>query len=433
MFDGSGSNINDLIEPGRVHRDVYTDPDLFELEMDRIFGQAWIYVGHDSQIPNTGDFITTEIGRQPVILIRHSDGNPKLLINRCSHRGAKVLNETTGNAKSLTCLYHGWSFGTDGACLGVSMPEGCAEGFNKKDFGLSVAPRLGVYRGFIFASLAENGPTFDDFLGPMTANIDDLVDRAPDGEISLDAGVHRYIFHGNWKLQVENVLDSYHVPFSHASTVNKKGEQFSRREGDKGGAQVVDQKKQKTAEAWRGRRSYVVEFGHGWTSNTELKDKDRSSPAWNAYKEALSSKVGKNRMEEILKPEFHNTLIYPNTSIMGLNIHVRVIKPISVNLTEVNVYPVRLKGAPEEMNFGNIRLLNVTHSASSFVQTDDLEAFQRTQKGLQGKKNDWIDISRGLGEERADPHYNATSESAMHEMAVRAQYSAWLNYMTMDR
>ena len=118
---------------------------------------------------------------------------------------------------------------------------------------------------------------------------------------------------------------------------------------------------------------------------------------------------------------------------MGLNIHVRVIKPISVNLTEVNVYPIRLKGAPEEMNFGNIRLLNVTHSASSFVQTDDLEAFQRTQKGLQGKKNDWVDISRGLGEEQADPHYNATSESAMHEMAVRAQYSAWLNYMTMER
>ena len=138
----------------------------------------------------------------------------------------------------------------------------------------------------------------------------------------------------------------------------------------------------------------------------QIKDKDRSSPAWNAYKEALFSKVGKNRMEEILRP---NTLIYPNTSIMGLNIHVRVIKPISVNLTEVNVYPIRLKGAPEEMNFGNIRLLNVTHSASSFVQTDDLEAFQRTQKGLQGKKNDWIDISRGLGEEQADPHYNATS------------------------
>jgi len=429
MFDGTPDAINDLIEPGRVHRDVYTDPELFELEMERIFGRAWIFVGHDSQIPNPGDYITTEIGRQPVILIRHKDGSARVLLNRCSHRGAKVLNDASGNAKSLICLYHGWSFGTDGACLGVTMPEGCAADFNTKDFGLSTAARTGTYRGFIFASLSEKGPSFEEFLGPMTANIDDLVDRAPDGEILLDAGMHRYFFRGNWKLQVENVLDSYHVPFSHASTVNKKGEQFSRREGDKGGAQVVDEKK-KTSDAWKGRRSYVVEFGHGWTSNTELKDKERSSPAWNAYKDALAAKVGTERMEEILTPEFHNTLLYPNTSIMGLNIHVRVIKPIAVDLTEVNVYPIRLKGAPDEMNFGNIRLLNVTHSAASFVQTDDLEAFRRTQEGLRSTQSDWVDISRGMGEEQTDSHYNATSESAMHEMAIRAQYAAWLNYMT---
>ena len=430
MFDGTPDAINDLIEPGRVHRDVYTDPELFELEMERIFGRAWIFVGHDSQIPNPGDYITTEIGRQPVILIRHKDASARVLLNRCSHRGAKVLNDASGNAKSLICLYHGWSFGTDGACLGVTMPEGCAADFNTKDFGLSTAARTGTYRGFIFASLSEKGPSFEEFLGPMTANIDDLVDRAPDGEILLDAGMHRYFFRGNWKLQVENVLDSYHVPFSHASTVNKKGEQFSRREGDKGGAQVVDEKKKKTSDAWKGRRSYVVEFGHGWTSNTELKDKERSSPAWNAYKDALAAKVGTERMEEILTPEFHNTLLYPNTSIMGLNIHVRVIKPIAVDLTEVNVYPIRLKGAPDEMNFGNIRLLNVTHSAASFVQTDDLEAFRRTQEGLRSTQSDWVDISRGMGEEQTDSHYNATSESAMHEMAIRAQYAAWLNYMT---
>jgi len=429
MFDGTPDAINDLIEPGRVHRDVYTDPELFELEIERIFGRAWVFVGHDSQIPNPGDYITTEIGRQPVILIRHKDASARVLLNRCSHRGAKVLNDASGNAKSLICLYHGWSFGTDGACLGVTMPEGCAADFNTKDFGLSTAARTGTYRGFIFASLSEKGPSFEEFLGPMTANIDDLVDRAPDGEILLDAGMHRYFFRGNWKLQVENVLDSYHVPFSHASTVNKKGEQFSRREGDKGGAQVVDEKK-KTSDAWKGRRSYVVEFGHGWTSNTELKDKERSSPAWNAYKDALAAKVGAERMEEILTPEFHNTLLYPNISIMGLNIHVRVIKPIAVDLTEVNVYPIRLKGAPDEMNFGNIRLLNVTHSAASFVQTDDLEAFRRTQEGLRSTQSDWVDISRGMGEEQADSHYNATSESAMHEMAIRAQYAAWLNYMT---
>ncbi|MBS40347.1 MAG: aromatic-ring-hydroxylating dioxygenase subunit alpha [Rhodospirillales bacterium] len=429
MFDGTADEISKLIEPGRVHRRVYTDSDIFELEMDRIFGCAWIFAGHTSQIPNIGDYVTSDIGRQPIIFIRHKDGTPQVLLNRCAHRGPKVCNEPCGNLKSLTCLYHGWSYDTDGTLLDVSMPEGAAQHFKKSEFGLAKAPRMGEYRGFVFVSMARKGISFDEFLGPMKANIDDLVDRAPDGEISLDAGMHRYFFRGNWKLQVENVLDSYHVPYSHASTVNKKGEQFSRREGDKEGAQVVEEKTTKTADAWKGRRSFVVDFGHGWTSNTELNEKARSSPAYDAYKVALADKVGKSRMEEILTPEFHNSLLYPNCSIMGLNIHIRLIRPIAPDLTEVTVYPVKLNGAPDEMNSANIRLLNVTHSATSFVQTDDLESFRRTQAGLRSNQSDWIDFSRGMGEEEADPYYNATRESAMHEMAIRAQYQAWLHYM----
>ncbi|MBD21694.1 MAG: aromatic-ring-hydroxylating dioxygenase subunit alpha [Rhodospirillaceae bacterium] len=429
MFDGTADEISKLIEPGRVHRRVYTDSDIFELEMDRIFGCAWIFAGHTSQIPNIGDYVTSDIGRQPIIFIRHKDGTPQVLLNRCAHRGPKVCNEPCGNLKSLTCLYHGWSYDTDGTLLDVSMPEGAAAHFKKSEFGLAKAPRMGEYRGFVFVSMARKGISFEEFLGPMKANIDDLVDRAPDGEISLDAGMHRYFFRGNWKLQVENVLDSYHVPYSHASTVNKKGEQFSRREGDKEGAQVVEEKTTKTADAWKGRRSFVVDFGHGWTSNTELNEKGRSSPAYDAYKVALAEKVGKSRMEEILTPEFHNSLLYPNCSIMGLNIHIRLIRPIAPDLTEVTVYPVKLKGAPDEMNSANIRLLNVTHSATSFVQTDDLESFRRTQAGLRSNQSDWIDFSRGMGEEEADPYYNATRESAMHEMAIRAQYQAWLHYM----
>lgn len=427
-MDGSADAISRLVEPGRVHRRVYTDADIFELEMARIFGRAWVFVGHESQVPNPGDYRTTDIGRQPVILIRHTDGKVRVLLNRCSHRGAKICNTPCGNARRLTCLYHGWSFDTDGALHAVPMPEGCAPGFDMAEFGLAAAPRTAAYRGFVFASLSPRGPSLDEHLGPMKANIDDLVDRAPAGAIALDAGVHRYVYRGNWKLQIENVLDSYHVPFSHISTVNKKGEQFSRREGDEKGAKVVDEKKQ-TADAWKGRRSYVVSHGHGWTSNTALDDGKRASLAWNAYKRALADSVGEARAEEILTPRLHNSLIYPNMSVMGLNIHVRVIRPLAVDLTEVNVYPVRLLGAPDEMNARNIRLLNVTHSAASFVQTDDLEAFVRTQSGLRSQLSDWVDISRGLGAEEPDREYNATRESAMHEMAVRAQYHAWLDYM----
>ncbi len=419
-----------LIEPGRVSRRVYTDPAIFELEMARLFGRAWLYVGHESQIPRPGDFFTTELGRQPVIMIRHRDGTIRVLLNRCSHRGAIVVNERSGNATALSCLYHGWSFDTDGALLGVPIPEGCAPHFDPACFGLASAPRVGAYRGFVFASLAPGEMDFDEHIGAMKANIDDLVDRAPDGRLALDAGMHRYIYRGNWKLQVENVLDSYHVPFGHISTTNKSGVQFARREGDTQGAKVVE--KQATAADWKIRRSYDMGNGHGWTSNTALDEGKRSSAAYDAYVQALSEKVGEERARQILTPKLHNSLIYPNVSIMGLNIHVRVIRPIAVDLTEVTVYPIRLVGAPDSMNSANIRLLNVTHSAASFVQTDDTEAFVRVQRGLASQMSEWVDISRGMGAEEADTVINGTRARATDEMVVRGQYRAWLSYMQGD-
>lgn len=427
----SDEHIGRLIEPGRVHRDVYTDPDIFELEMERLFGQAWLFVGHTSQVPKPGDYITTELGRQPIIMTRHADDSVHVLLNRCTHRGPKVMNERCGHAAKLTCCYHGWTFDTDGKLLGVPIPEGCAPGFRKEDFDLARVPRVQIYRGFVFASLSASGASFEDQIGPVKGNIDDLVDRAPDGELAFDMGQHRYAYDGNWKLQVENVLDSYHVPFGHASTVNKEGVQFARREGDKEGAKVVEASKssQRTAASWRDRKSYAAGNGHGWTSNTQLDEGKRSSPVFDEYKRALIEKVGDERAERVLTPRLHNTLIYPNVSIMGLNIHVRVIRPVAVDRTEVTVFPVRLLGAPEAMNSSNLRLLNVTHSAASFVQTDDVESFVRTQKGLRSQATDWVDISRGLGAEEPDRALNATRGAAVEELAMRAQYKAWLNYM----
>ena len=429
MRNGNSDEIATLIEPGRVHRRVYSDPEIFEFEMERIFGRAWLFVGHGSQVPNPGDYITTELGRQPVIMTRHRDGSVQVLLNRCSHRGAKVVNERRGHAPRLVCCYHGWTYDTDGKLVTVPVPEGCAADFDKASFALARAPRVGEYRGFVFASLAASGSSFEDHIGAMKGNIDDLVDRAPAGELALDAGMHRYVYNGNWKLQVENVLDSYHVPFGHASTVNKDGVQFARREGDRKGATVVEAEKKQTASSWKDRKSYIVGNGHGWTSNTSLDEGKRSSPAFDEYKRVLADKVGAERAAQVLRPRLHNSLIYPNMSIMGLNIHVRVIKPLAVDRTEVIIYPIRLVGAPAAMNFGNIRLLNVTHAAASFVQTDDLESFARTQKGLQSRLTDWVDISRGLGAEEPDRELNATRGLATHEMVVRAQYKAWVGYM----
>jgi phenylpropionate dioxygenase-like ring-hydroxylating dioxygenase large terminal subunit len=429
MPDGSlnSRGIASLVEPGRVHRRVYTDPTIFELEMERLFGRSWLYVGHATQVPNPGDFFTTDLGRQPVIMTRHHDGSVRVVLNRCTHRGIKLVAERQGNRQRFICLYHGWTYDPDGTLLRVPVEEGCAPGFKLCDFNLAKAPRIGIYRGFVFASLSPSGIAFDDWIAPMRQNIDDIVDRAPGGEIALDVGMHRYLFRGNWKMQAENAIDSYHVPFSHASTVNNKGVQFSRREGDDEGAKVVEG--QRTAAQWKQRRSYDVGNGHGWTSNTELNEAARSSAVYDEYRATLAAAVGEDRMEQILTPRMHNSLLYPNASFMGLNMHIRVIKPLAVDLTEVNIYPVRLVGAPEAMNARNTRLLNVTHAAASFVQSDDLEAFARAQSGLKSQHTDWVDISRGLGrEEPVDPP-GTKAQMATDEMIVRAQFRAWLHYM----
>jgi phenylpropionate dioxygenase-like ring-hydroxylating dioxygenase large terminal subunit len=213
-----------------------------------------------------------------VILVRHHNGSVRVLLNRCTHRGVKLLAERSGNRPRLVCLYHGWTFDTDSTLTRVPVDEGCAQGFRACDFNLATAARTGAcWPRLVFASLAPKGPglpSFEEWIEPMKRNIDDIVDRAPAGEIALDVGVHRYRVR-QLEMQVENVIDSYHVPFSHASTVNRKGVQFSRREqrrGCEGGGGPAHRRELEAAA--RPRRGW----GHGWTSNTELDEGSRASP-----------------------------------------------------------------------------------------------------------------------------------------------------------
>ncbi len=175
-----------LVRPDRVHRSVYTDPAIFELEMERIFGRAWLILGHDSQIAAPGDYFTTRMGREPVIVARQGDGSVCVLINRCMHRGAIVCAEGRGRAGSFVCPYHGWTYETDGRLRSVPVPSGYASD-RSGELGLRRVLRVSTYRGFIFASLAASGASLEEFLGPARSSLDDLVDRAPGGATSRSA------------------------------------------------------------------------------------------------------------------------------------------------------------------------------------------------------------------------------------------------------
>src|SRR6185437_3040209 len=174
-----------FFKPGRVHRQIYSDPAIFDLEMQRIFGQAWIYIGHESQVKNPGDYFSTQIGRRPVVMVRDESGEVRVIHNQCAHRGAMVVATEKGNAPEFTCCYHGWTYHLDGTLKAVPLNNGYPSDFDPSNPKTSMrrVPRVKSYRGFVFASEATDGPSLEDSLGEMLSSLDDMIDRAPDGEI----------------------------------------------------------------------------------------------------------------------------------------------------------------------------------------------------------------------------------------------------------
>jgi benzoate/toluate 1,2-dioxygenase alpha subunit len=166
-YRGNAEAVRNLVRETEVHRDVYIDQEVFELEMEHLFANTWVYVGHDSQVPNKGDYFGTNIGHQPVLMVRHTDGSVRVLFNRCPHKGTRITTETCGNAgKFFRCPYHAWSFKTDGSLLAIPLKKGYENtGLENSHASQGMTPVKHVrnYRGFVFAKLNDTGPGFEDF------------------------------------------------------------------------------------------------------------------------------------------------------------------------------------------------------------------------------------------------------------------------------
>ena len=419
------NQLKSLVQKDRVHRRIYTDEDIFNLEMEKIFGKSWIFVGHESQVPDENDFITTSLGRQPVILVRGAGGKLSLLFNRCSHRGVKLCMKKNGSARSFVCPYHGWAFKNDGKLMGTPYREGFDDKFFEvEDLDLKSPPNIDSYRGFIFASLSEKIQPLDEYLGGIKSSIDDLCDRSPEGEISATAGCNRYIIRSNWKQQVDNGVDLYHAPFAHASTLDQDGRQFNRH----GGGPSFYKPGTRKFTDFDPMGVWGFDNGHGFQGAVPQVDK----PAGGAYQElydSLRRKHGKERATKILEYDRFNTVVYPNLTFQAFGQHIRVIHPISVSKTEIRIYPVLLKGAPESWNREAVRSVAATHSPASMIQTDDVAVFERAQLGLQAESVEWVYFSRHMGAEKAEERggYKGPGSS---EFLLRRQYNdVWLKHM----
>lgn len=432
---GSGDIIDvaRLVEPDRVHKSLYTDPALFELEMERIFGRAWIYVGHESQVPNAGDYHQALIGRQEVVMTRARGGKVHVLYNRCPHKGAKLVALPDGKCGNfLRCPFHGWSFGLDGKLISVPAREGYEDTrFDMADPAFSVrrVARQENYRGFVFASLASDGPSLEEFLGGIKLSIDNLCDRAPEGEVEVAGGVFRVWQNSNWKIFFENLNDTSHPMVTHESSVNAAREEHKAKNGDapmpfelhiiEGNGEPYD--------FWGKLEMVAYPYGHSYMGAIFQPPTD---PVSMEYQATLEAAKGVEAAHEIMAVQRHNSIIYPSCAPHTSFQQLRVIRPIAPDRTMVEIYTFRLKGAPESFFRRSITYANIVNSPSSNVMPDDIEVYARVQQGLTGDGGDWVSLHREAGRDRIEA--DRTTAGGLSELPMRNQYAAWAGYMGQE-
>lgn len=372
----------------RCKREMFTSPELFDLEMKYIFEGNWVYLAHESQLAKVNDYFRTWIGRQSVFLTRNRNGELGAFINACAHRGATLARFKHGNKPTFTCPFHGWTFNNSGKLLKIKDPEGAGygPGFNcDGSHDLRRIARFGNYRGFLFGSLNPDVAPLEEFLGEARKMIDMIVDQSPEG-LEVLRGSSSYVYEGNWKVQAENGADGYHVTATHWNYAATQAQRKSRDAGDDINAM--------SAGGWarKGGGSYAFDNGHLvlWTRWDNPEDRPIHQ-----QRERLVAEFGEARADWMIGNS-RNLCLYPNVYLMDqFGSQIRVFRPLAPNRTEVTIYCIAPKGESAEARAHRLRQYEDFFNATGMATPDDLEEFRACQEGFNSPYAEWNDMSRG--------------------------------------
>lgn len=400
----------------RVNRRVFTDPDILELEKRRIFEQCWIYAGHESEIPQPGDFRARNVAGRPIILARGGDGEVRALLNTCTHRGALVCRQPSGNAKSFQCPYHAWTFSNAGELIGVPGEDAYSAAFDRRELALRQAPRLESYRGFVFISFNPAIEGLVDYLAGAREYLDLVCDQSEVG-MEIVAGTQLYSMRANWKLLVENSIDGYHAPVTH-----QRYFEFLAEMG-------VDARAMRRSGAGRS-------LGHGHAViETAPAPGGRPIAAWAphfgearkaelaAIRRRLEERFGAERARKMAETN-RNLLIFPNLIINDIMaITVRTFFPRTPDYMEITAWA--LAPIEEQPEHRAMRLDNFLTflGPGGFATPDDVEMLEACQMGFANREVEWSDISRGM--KRDHPLHN-------DELQMRAFWRQWHALITLS-
>lgn len=408
-----------MVEPGRVHKALYSDPAIFEEELDKVFNNTWVFVGHESEVPDAGSFKTSFVGRHPVILSRDRKKNLHVLLNRCRHRGATVCEHRKGKTKAFTCPYHGWGYALDGALRGLPKPEEYDGVIDKSELPLE-SLRHESYQGLVFATFKDDIEPLEDFLGSAKKWIDLFVKQGGGYPLQV-LGEHRFNFPGNWKIQLENTTDAYHFPIVHKSFVSS-----------------LDDATQDIFDFLDGEGT-VEDLGNGHSVMVmipELVDleADLDQPIPERFESLAQALRDEGHDEDHVKKLVRaahgtgfNLNLFPNVSCSMA--FFRVLRPVSVDETEIHHVAIGGEGAPAVFNQKRMRLHEHFQGPMGFGTPDDGEAWERVQKGSMSGKDGWILVNRGMENLHTSPDGNVAG-AVCSETGMRAAYQYYKKMMS---
>ena len=432
-YAGNAAALRALVREQEVHRDVYVSEEVFQLEMEHMFPNSWVYVGHDSQVPNPGDYFGTTIGTQPVLLVRHTDGKVHVLHNRCPHKGTRITSETCGNTgKFFRCPYHAWSFKTDGSLLAIPLKKGYENtGFEQSHAAPGMAPVRHVrnYRGFVFAKINDGGLDFEEFFGESLSSFDNMVDRSPVGQLKVAGGVLRYMHNCNWKMLVENQTDTCHPMVAHESSAGTAVEVWKKAPPGTKKPMAVEiiAPFMSPYEFFENMGIRIWDNGHGHTGVHHSIHSDYSAVP--GYFDKMTAAYGEARAKAILDENRHNTVYFPNIMIKGPIQLLRHFKPIAANKTLVESWTFQLVDAPDMLLERTLMYNRLINAPTSIVGHDDLEMYERAQEGLHSNGNEWVNLQRLYSPDEAEQTNVAINGTS--EWPMRHQFRAWTKFMTM--
>jgi p-cumate 2,3-dioxygenase alpha subunit len=383
----------------RVHRSAMVEPDVLERERRAIFDTCWLYVGHESEVATTHDFRTRRVGGRPVIMTRDADGDVRVFVNSCPHRGMAVETRSEGHGRFLKCFYHGWSFDTAGRLVAMPDDEAYGPNFDRQNMCLPRPPRVDSYRGFVFLNWSEAGADLASYLGNARTIIDLVADQSEHG-MSVLGGTHLYSMRANWKLLVENSFDAYHAMTTHQRYIEMlkaSGRDFSVRQ---------------IGPAARGvsrRGPMDLGNGHAVTGSVDTSGGEVLGALGRAFPDEETKRkhiARRARLVELYGEEWtnrmlggRNHLIFPNLFIIDLvmGCTIRTFYPDEPDYMEITAWQLVPNGEDDALRHMRMNNFLTFWGPAGLATPDDVEALERCQKGFAAyRAAPWSDLSRGM-------------------------------------